>query len=51
MTAMAGIGLTTNIGEMRKIGLKAFYCGLAASVVVAVLSIVLISLLHLNPSV
>ena len=51
MTAMAGIGLTTDIGEMRKIGLKAFYCGLAASVVVAVLSIVLILLLHLNPSV
>lgn len=51
MTAMAGIGLTTNIAEMKKIGLKAFYCGLVASVVVAVLSIVLISLLHLNPSV
>ncbi len=46
--AMAGIGLTTNIASMKKLGFKGFLVGLLTTVVVAVVSIVLIFLFHLN---
>ena len=46
--AMAGIGLTTNLKDMRKLGVNGFLVGLITTIVVAVLSISLIFGLHLN---
>jgi uncharacterized integral membrane protein (TIGR00698 family) len=46
--AMAGIGLTTNLGDMKKLGFKGFAIGLITTVVVAALSISLIFGFHLN---
>ena len=46
--AMAGIGLTTNLKDMRKLGFKGFAVGLITTIVVATLSISLIFGLHLN---
>lgn len=46
--AMAGIGLTTNLGDMRKLGLGPFLCGLITTVIVASISLLLIYGFHLN---
>jgi uncharacterized membrane protein YadS len=41
---MAAVGLSADLARMRQIGLRPFYIGLAASVLIAVVSIVLIRL-------
>jgi len=46
--AMAGIGLTTSLGEMKKLGLGPFLCGLITTVIVASVSLLLIFGFHLN---
>ena len=46
--AMAGIGLTTNLKDMKKLGFKGFAVGLITTLVVATLSVTLIFGLHLN---
>jgi uncharacterized integral membrane protein (TIGR00698 family) len=45
IAALAGVGLETNVGAMKKIGLKPFYAGLCAAVFMAALSFGLIALL------
>lgn len=47
-TAMAGIGLTTNLGDMKKLGFKGFAVGLITTVIVATISVLLIFGFHLN---
>lgn len=42
--ALAGVGLESNVGAMRKIGLRPFYAGLCAAVFMAVISFGLITL-------
>ncbi len=44
VAALAGVGLETNVGAMKKIGLRPFYAGLCAAVFMAVLSFGLITL-------
>lgn len=46
--AMAGIGLTTNLASMKKLGFKGFLIGLITTAVVAVISILLIFGFDLN---
>jgi uncharacterized integral membrane protein (TIGR00698 family) len=46
--AMAGIGLTTNLGQMRKLGFKGFAVGLITTIIVAAVSVALIFGFHLN---
>ena len=46
--AMAGIGLTTNLKDMKKLGVNGFVVGLITTIVVATLSIALIFGFHLN---
>lgn len=46
--AMAGIGLTTNIGEMKKLGFKGFAVGLITTIIVAMVSAALIFGFNLN---
>lgn len=46
--AMAGIGLTTNLKDMKKLGFKGFAVGLITTIIVATLSVSLIFGLHLN---
>ena len=46
--AMAGIGLTPDLGEMKKLGLRPFLCGLITTVLVASVSLLLIFGFHLN---
>ena len=46
--AMAGIGLTTSLGEMKKLGLSPFLCGLITTAIVASVSLLLIFGFHLN---
>lgn len=43
VTAIAGVGLGTDFSSMRKMGLKPFYAGLTASVLMALVSFALIS--------
>lgn len=45
LMALAGVGLGTNLSQMRKTGLRPFYLGLFAASTVAVFSIVMITLL------
>ena len=42
--ALAGVGLETDVGDMRKIGLRPFYAGLCAAAFMAVVSFGLITL-------
>ncbi len=44
LMALAGVGLETDIGDMKKIGLRPFYAGLCAAIFMALVSFVLISL-------
>ena len=44
VTAIAGVGLGTDFSSMKKMGLKPFYAGLSASVFMALVSFILISL-------
>ncbi|NOX97224.1 MAG: YeiH family putative sulfate export transporter [Nitrospirae bacterium] len=44
VTAIAGVGLGTNLASMKKIGLKPFYAGLSAALLMAIISITLIKL-------
>ena len=46
--AMAGIGLTTSLGDMRKLGFGPFLCGLITTVIVAYVSLLLIFGFDLN---
>ncbi|MCX6375834.1 MAG: putative sulfate exporter family transporter, partial [Armatimonadetes bacterium] len=46
--AMAGIGLTTNLADMKKLGFKGFAVGLITTIIVAVVSVALIFGFHLN---
>ena len=46
--AMAGIGLTTNLKDMKELGLRGFLVGLISTLIVAVLSMVLIFGFGLN---
>ena len=48
VTAIAGVGLGTNFASMKKVGLKSFYAGLFASVLMAVVSFSLIKLLGIG---
>ena len=48
VVSMAGIGLTTNLGDMRKLGIRPFLSGLITTVIVAAVSLALIFGLHLN---
>ena len=45
VTAIAGVGLNTNFGSMKKLGLKPFYVGLAASLIMGGVSYLLIRLM------
>lgn len=45
VTAIAGVGLGTSFASMKKVGLKSFYAGLFASVLMASASLALIKLL------
>ena len=44
VTAIAGVGMSTSFASMKKLGLKPFYVGLAASIIMGGVSLVLISL-------
>lgn len=46
--AMAGIGLATNLTDIKKLGIKGFLVGAATTIIVAIISIVLIFALNLN---
>lgn len=46
--AMAGIGLTTNLLDMKKLGFKGFAIGMITTIIVAVVSVGLIFGFHLN---
>lgn len=48
LMALAGVGLGTNLGQMRKTGLKPFYLGLLAATMVASLSLGLIVFLGIR---
>ena len=48
LIAMAGIGLNTRFKNMRRIGLRPFLVGLAASVLLAIISLILIHLLGIS---
>lgn len=48
LIAMAGIGLNTRLKNMRRIGLRPFLVGLAASILLATISLVLIHLLGIS---
>jgi uncharacterized integral membrane protein (TIGR00698 family) len=48
IVAMAGIGLTTNLRDMRKLGFRPFLGGLITTVIVAAVSLALIFAFHLN---
>ena len=48
LIAMAGIGLNTRIRNMRRIGLRPFLVGLAASILLAIISLILIYLLGIS---
>lgn len=48
LMALAGVGLGTNLGQMRKTGLRPFYLGLLAAAVVASFSLGLITLLGIR---
>ncbi len=48
IVSMAGIGLTTNLRDMRKLGFRPFLAGLITTVVVASVSLALIFGFHLN---
>jgi len=48
IVSMAGIGLTTNLRDMRKLGVRPFLAGLITTVVVATVSLALIFGFHLN---
>lgn len=45
LAALTGVGLSTNLGQMRAVGLRPFYLGLAASTLLSLLSLVLIVVL------
>ncbi len=44
VVAIAGVGMGTNFASMKKVGLKPFYAGLSAALLMAVVSITLIKL-------
>lgn len=48
LMALAGVGLGTNLGQMRKMGLRPFYLGLLAAALVASISALLIALLGIR---
>ena len=48
VVAISGVGLGTSFAMMKKTGLKPFYVGLAASMVMAGVSLTLIKLLNLG---
>lgn len=48
LMALSGVGLGTNLGQMRKTGLRPFYLGLLVAAVVASLSLTLISVLRIG---
>ncbi len=48
LMALAGVGLGTNLGQMRRTGLKPFYLGLLAAAMVASLSLALTVLLGIR---
>jgi uncharacterized integral membrane protein (TIGR00698 family) len=48
LVAMAGIGLNTRLGTMRQIGAKPFVVGLIASVLLAIISLLLIHILNIT---
>ncbi len=48
LMALAGVGLGTNLSQMRKTGLRPFYLGLFAAAVVASFSVALITLLGIR---
>ncbi|ACZ39736.1 YeiH family protein [Sphaerobacter thermophilus] len=45
LAALTGVGLSTNLGQMRAVGLRPFYLGLAASTLLSLLTLVLIAVL------
>jgi len=48
VTAIAGVGMGTNFASMKRMGLKPFYAGLFASILMAVISFTLIKLLKIG---
>ncbi len=46
--ALAGVGLETHVGAMRKIGLRPFYAGLFAAAFMAVVSFTLITVVGIR---
>ncbi len=48
LMALAGVGLGTNLGQMRKTGLRPFYLGLFAAAIVASLSMTMITVLRIG---
>jgi uncharacterized membrane protein YadS len=49
LLALAGVGLNTSLKQMRAIGLKPFYLGLAGSGMLAAISLGLVLALGINP--
>jgi len=45
LAALTGVGLSTNLGQMRAVGLRPFYLGLAASTLLSLLTLALILVL------
>ncbi|MDI3339250.1 MAG: putative sulfate exporter family transporter [Sphaerobacter sp.] len=45
LAALAGVGLSTDLGQLRAVGLRPVYLGLAASLLLSVLTLLLIALL------
>ncbi len=48
VAALAGVGLQTNLAALKKIGLKPFYAGLCASILMATISFGLITILGIQ---
>lgn len=48
VVAIAGVGLGTSFGSMKKVGLRPFYAGLAASIIIATISLMFINLMGIR---